>query len=547
MQNRSASEKALSDLIADGGFAIALSGGGHRATLATLGALMAVVDRGLGPKIIQVASVSGGSITNAYVAQRCRLEKLGPGELDDVAAELAATIIRKGVLTKRWIALPLVLALVAGGVFRYLITPSNNAAIAVGIVTLLVTLILSGQIVEWLLDRRYFRRNDTPGKRSSGSRARLASLSGTQVDHVLCMTDLVLGLPVYASSQHGGMMWRRLQLKVSQLSHPSIQTFDIGQLSIATLVRASAAFPGIPPLRLRMPDDPQIESVAESPRLAFLADGGLWNNLGTHVIREDGFIGSHSVWDRGVLRPYGPAPRNIPLLCFNGSAPHQPSRTWMLQIPGVALLKSLLQATMILNTNTVLPRVDAMKLAFERRSLNGTAPSYLDPADLLVDLREVEDIKDDYRIGTWGDDEIRKADPNIRSWERDVLMRLRLTRDSSSSESDADWLPYVLGPQPEPKGSYPVVGLANFDDWEALRLSPDWAKANMSEAHGRVDAPTTLGRIESSLARRLIARAYLNTYLVSIFLKPLAEGELQQLARFSERLDHIMGAAGAGR
>jgi hypothetical protein len=33
------------------------------------------------------------------------------------------------------------------------------------------------------------------------------------------------------------------------------------------------------------------------------------------------------------------------------------------------------------------------------------------------------------------------------------------------------------------------------------------------EGHGEIDVPTTLGRIERDLARRIIARGYLNTYL----------------------------------
>ena len=83
--------KILHDRIDNGGFAIALSGGGHRATLANIGALIAIIDRGLGSKIIQVASVSGGTITNAFVAQRCHLETLDPGQLDDIAQQLATT------------------------------------------------------------------------------------------------------------------------------------------------------------------------------------------------------------------------------------------------------------------------------------------------------------------------------------------------------------------------------------------------------------------------------------------------------------------------
>ena len=64
----------LQEQLNAGGFCVALSGGGHRATLATIGALMALVDRRLNKVVIQIASVSGGSITNAYVAQRCAFE-----------------------------------------------------------------------------------------------------------------------------------------------------------------------------------------------------------------------------------------------------------------------------------------------------------------------------------------------------------------------------------------------------------------------------------------------------------------------------------------
>lgn len=45
--------------------AIALSGGGHRASLFSLGVLLALVDLRLNRQVSYVASVSGGSITNA--------------------------------------------------------------------------------------------------------------------------------------------------------------------------------------------------------------------------------------------------------------------------------------------------------------------------------------------------------------------------------------------------------------------------------------------------------------------------------------------------
>ncbi len=49
--------------------AIALSGGGHRATRFTLGALMYVVDSGRARDTTSIASVSGGALTNGFVAQ----------------------------------------------------------------------------------------------------------------------------------------------------------------------------------------------------------------------------------------------------------------------------------------------------------------------------------------------------------------------------------------------------------------------------------------------------------------------------------------------
>ena len=88
-----------------GEFAVALSGGGHRATLFAIGALMALVDRGLSRRVVQISSVSGGSIANAFVAQRCRFDELRPGELGTIAAELIGTIVERGVLSRAWIAL----------------------------------------------------------------------------------------------------------------------------------------------------------------------------------------------------------------------------------------------------------------------------------------------------------------------------------------------------------------------------------------------------------------------------------------------------------
>lgn len=540
----SQSEQALRDRIKEGGFALALSGGGHRATLATLGALLAIVDRGLGSKILQVASVSGGSITNAFVAQRVKLERLEPGQLDDTARELATTIIQKGVLTRRWISvlffIPLILGAVAGIIFHLYVIPWTWLSVSVGISVALMGFFARGLAVEWLIDRRFFRLS-TPAKSCNHwDRASLASLSGSQTDHVFCMTDLVLGLPVYASSQHGGFIWRRLKLEPEFRNQMPFQTFSASGVSLAELVRASAAFPGIPPRRLKAPPDKDNPRVSESPHEIFLADGGIWNNLGSQVLREDGFIGSHAAWDAGVIRPYGYAPEDMPLLCINGSASPKPRRPWIFKIPGFALFNSLLQITQILNINTVFPRVIAMQRAFERRVWTSSRPNHRDPADLIADLSPVNKNLEKYLAGTWKPELIRETDPSVKKWEKDTLSRVRDARENRGKPYFKDWLTYVIGP-PEPQGSYPVCGLASVDDWNALQFSPIWKKLVQMDGVNLIEAPTTLGRIKKPLARSLIARGYLNTYLISLFLAPLTEGEIDRLDQLPERLDRIVG------
>ena len=56
---------------------VALSGGGHRASLFGLGALLYLADAGKGPERSTVSSISGGSITNGYIGATCDLATAG--------------------------------------------------------------------------------------------------------------------------------------------------------------------------------------------------------------------------------------------------------------------------------------------------------------------------------------------------------------------------------------------------------------------------------------------------------------------------------------
>jgi len=182
-----------------------------------------------------------------------------------------------------------------------------------------------------------------------------------------------------------------------------------------------------------------------------------------------------------------------------------------------------------------------MKQAFERRTWTRVLPSAVDPADLVVDLAPTDAIVKAYITGALLPELIRESDPAVKDWERSAVDRVRNARKQAATDPNTDWLSSLLGLQPEPVGRFPVCGLADINNWDALLRSHAWKQLVENEGMDDIEAPTTLGRIESGLARHLIVRGYINTYLVSLFLAPLAEGELDRLAEVSDRLDKIVG------
>ena len=128
----------------------------------------------------------------------------------------------------------------------------------------------------------------------------------------------------------------------------------------------------------------------------------------------------------------------------------------------------------------------------------------------------------------------------MKKWETDIGGRVNSVRKSLQSNPDKDVIRYVLGP-PKPTGSYPVPGLGRIADWDALRGSSAWEA--LMEDHGKelVGTPTTLDRRDLCIARSLILRGYLNTYLLTLFLAPLNPGDLGRLEDLEHRVDEIVG------
>jgi len=113
----------------------------------------------------------------------------------------------------------------------------------------------------------------------------------------------------------------------------------------------------------------------------------------------------------------------MPVLAFNGSAPVKPSHPGVYQVPGLAMLASLVATTRILSANTVIPRVDAMKRSFLRRLWTGRRPDRWDPLDLVVDLTDVATTEQAFGRYTWGEEQIRASDPVVKDWETGVACK----------------------------------------------------------------------------------------------------------------------------
>jgi len=76
---------------------VAISGGGHRATVWGAGTLLALNDAGLAPAISSVASVSGGSITNGVVAHDVDLATDAPEAVESSLGRLLRHVTGEGL------------------------------------------------------------------------------------------------------------------------------------------------------------------------------------------------------------------------------------------------------------------------------------------------------------------------------------------------------------------------------------------------------------------------------------------------------------------
>ena len=218
---------------------VSLSGGGHRATLFALGALLAIVDLGCQGNVYWINSVSGGSITNAYVAANCEYSDVAPKEFYRICQEALARVSRYGSITGGRLGrirvtaflASLLLSIVGMAYFAYQGGVLGWLLVAASYLLGLFTWRLRGYIVELGFRDAWCKSPNTGAVLHLGSTPR-------RVEHIFSAVDIRNSAPVFFSDSYvagGG------------------QIFRMKKLPIARAVRASAAFPGLlPPVRMRL-------------------------------------------------------------------------------------------------------------------------------------------------------------------------------------------------------------------------------------------------------------------------------------------------------
>jgi len=277
-------------------------------------------------------------------------------------------------------------------------------------------------------------------------------------------------------------------------------------------------------------------------RVVALADGGLWNNLGTQVV-EDGFCGGEFQIEFADWRTETPR-----VAVINASKPHGGVRSWLFRVPLVGSLVALYRGMVSLSTNSIEPRVQALlvrrgaaihdlataidlerKLGFGELSLLRTAEQreqYL--AELVEQFARGERRSDD-------------TAPTDRS------MLKRLVRRWEHGFSRA---PLVVSPTTSTMlGMEDLSAIATLKDtplaasFALLTKSDAWTRLIADSRDGST-VKTTLGRIDRRSAFAVILAAYVNMFYWSGYWTPITPADVEQ---FAARVDDIARMTGVPR
>lgn len=257
---------------------VALSGGGHRATVWAFGALLYLTDAEKHGDVSAISSVSGGSIANGVIAQRVDYTKADGAALRAAISPALANIANEGLFafgpaTNGYLyGLFVLIGLAVAALLATFFTGiwANGlpvlVALAATVVLLAVTVIVFARrsvVAERGLTKVHFTTDGRPTALREVARP---------VTHLFCATELQAGNHLYFSP--GFVYSYRIGIGVP------------GDLSLSTAVQCSACLPGaFAPRRLptaphmfeRVPD---VDEPPKVPEHMLLNDGGVYDNMG---------------------------------------------------------------------------------------------------------------------------------------------------------------------------------------------------------------------------------------------------------------------------
>lgn len=322
--------------------AISLSGGGHRATLFTLGALMYLVDAKANAFVTSIASVSGGSLTNGVVGQTLDFRSADCDTFRaQVAKPLATQIAKSGtlfapLLTKVYLAV-LIAGLIAALSTFVMVPGAWYARLLAFILALIVWSCLLG--MRGLVCERAFRT--TLFSSPDGRATPLSALKAKGLDHVICATELRAGEQMYFSGEF-------------------VYAFLFGhgrpaELTLAQAVQASAAFPGgFPPAvlstkGLALTGGPKTGGPPKPPTELVMTDGGVYDNMGDQWAR--GFDNRVKSWkELGVGRE---TPNQLVVVNASARIPWNPFSRRLIPLIGEVAAFIRVNNVMYINTTNV--------------------------------------------------------------------------------------------------------------------------------------------------------------------------------------------------
>ncbi|MDR2706386.1 MAG: hypothetical protein LBC02_11465 [Planctomycetaceae bacterium] len=271
----------INEDVTDLSIAVTLSGGGHRASIFGLGVLAYLYESRKNQSVTSISSVSGGSITNAYLGKECNFRNVTPDNLQKITSQLWYRLTSSGIvyaasITKIYaVFLFSVILLLVSCFFMPFIADAFGTMIncvqtknvhVIAVLVLFIPLI-------WLLSIRskICRKAFAEILFSSpdNSELPLNSITRENVNHIICATELHEGEHIYFSGNF-------------------VYSYQCGLgasdgVTLAEAVQASAAFPPLlPPIWINTVPFHFMESPI--PKKLVLTDGGVYDNMGEQWI-----------------------------------------------------------------------------------------------------------------------------------------------------------------------------------------------------------------------------------------------------------------------